>query len=242
VESGRSFIKITSLNLAEAHQKIMAQPLDVLITGGTGYVGQRLIAELLACGHRVRALARRSSTSRVPEGASVAVGDALDAESVTAAMKPGDTIVHLVGTPHPSPAKAKEFQQVDLPSIRATVAAAQRVRIHHLIYVSVAQPAPVMRAYLEVRAAGEAMIREAQLTATILRPWYILGPGHQWPLALLPIYKITELLPSTRESAQRLGLVTLKQMVQALVRAAENPPEVGMIRIVDVPGIRRGSK
>jgi NAD(P)H-binding len=75
----------------------MAQPLDVLITGGTGYVGQRLIAELLACGHRVRALARRSSTSHVPAGASVVVGDALDAESVTAAMKPGDTVVHLGG-------------------------------------------------------------------------------------------------------------------------------------------------
>jgi uncharacterized protein YbjT (DUF2867 family) len=161
---------------------------------------------------------------------------------VAVALKPGDTVVHLVGTPHPSPAKAKEFQRVDLPSIRATVAAARRVRISHLIYVSVAQPAPVMRAYLEVRAAGEAMIREAKLTATILRPWYVLGPGHWWPVALLPLYKITELLPSTRESAQRLGLVTLKQMVQALVGAVENPPEAGMIRIVDVPGIRSGSR
>jgi uncharacterized protein YbjT (DUF2867 family) len=232
----------TSPNLTGANPKIMAQPLDVLITGGTGYVGQRLIGELLAREHRVRALARQSSTSRVPAGASVVVGDALNAESVAVALKPGDTVVHLVGTPHPSPAKAKEFQRVDLPSIRATVAAARRVRISHLIYVSVAQPAPVMRAYLEVRAAGEAMIREAKLTATILRPWYVLGPGHWWPVALLPLYKITELLPSTRESAQRLGLVTLKQMVQALVGAVENPPEAGMIRIVDVPGIRSGSR
>jgi nucleoside-diphosphate-sugar epimerase len=218
----------------------MAQPLDIFITGGTGYVGQRLIAALLARGHRVRALARQSSTGRVAAGASAVVGDALDTESVAAAIKLGDTIVHLVGTPHPSPAKAKEFQQVDLPSIRATVAAAQRVKISHLVYVSIAQPAPVMRAYLEVRAAGEAMIREAKLTATILRPWYILGPGHWWPLALLPIYKITELLPSTREGAQRLGLVTIKQMVQALVAAVENPPAQGQVRIVDVPAIRRG--
>ena len=220
----------------------MAQPIDILITGGTGYVGQRLITALLARGHRVRALARQSSTGRVPAGASAVVGNVLDADSVAAAIKPGDTVIHLVGTPHPSPAKAKEFQQVDLPSIRATVTAAQRVKISHLVYVSVAQPAPMMRAYLEVRAAGEAMIREAKLTATILRPWYILGPGHWWPIALIPIYKITELLPPTRESAQRLGLVTIKQMVQALVAGVENPPTAGAIRIVDVPAIRRASE
>ena len=220
----------------------MAQSLDIFITGGTGYVGQRLITELLARGHRVRALARQSSIGRVPAGATAVVGDALDAESVAAAIRPGDTVVHLVGTPHPSPAKAKEFQQVDLPSIRATVPAARRVSIAHLVYVSVAQPAPVMRAYLEVRAAGEAMIREARLTATILRPWYILGPGHWWPVALIPLYKISELLPSTRESAQRLGLVTLRQMVQALVAAVENPPAASTVRIVDVPAIRRGGR
>ena len=217
----------------------MTRSTDILVTGGTGYVGQRLITELLARGHRVRALARQSSTGRVPAGASAVVGDVLNAESVAAAMGSGDTVVHLVGTPHPSPAKAKEFQQVDLPSIRATVAAAQRVKISHLVYVSVAQPAPVMHAYLEVRAAGEAMILEARLTATILRPWYILGPGHWWPMALLPIYKIMELVPSTRESAQRLGLVTIKEMVQALVAAVENPPAQGEVRIVDVPAIRR---
>src|SRR5713226_2010212 len=211
----------------------MAQPRDIFITGGTGYVGQQLIVALLARGHRVRALARQSSIARVPTGATAVAGDALKADSVAAAIKSGDTLVHLVGTPHPSPAKAKEFQQVDLPSIRATVAAAQRAKVSHLVYVSVAQPAPVMRAFIEVRAAGEAMIREARLTATVLRPWYILGPGHWWPLILLPLYKITELLPSTRESAQRLGLVTIKQMGQALVGAVENPPAPGTIRIVD---------
>jgi uncharacterized protein YbjT (DUF2867 family) len=220
----------------------MAESLDVFITGGTGYVGQRLIPKLFARGHRLRALARQSSVVRVPAGATMVVGDALSADSVAGAIKLGDTVVHLVGTPHPNPRKAKEFQQVDLVSIRATVAAAQRVGISHLVYVSVAQPAPVMRAFIEVRAAGEAMIGEAKFTATILRPWYILGPGHWWPIALLPIYKITELLPSTRASAQRLGLVTINQMVEALVAAVENPPAAGTVRVVDVPAIRRAGR
>jgi len=220
----------------------MPQSVDVFVTGGTGYVGRHIIPALLERGHRVRALTRETSLARVPAGAQAVVGDALDADSVAAALRPDDTVIHLVGTPHPSPAKAKQFEEIDLASIRATVNAARRVGIGHLVYVSVAQPAPVMRAYLRVRGLGETMIKEAGFTATILRPWYVLGPGHRWPLVLLPFYKIAECFPSTRESAERLGLVTIDQMASALVHAVENPPDGGKIRIFDVPAIRRAGK
>jgi uncharacterized protein YbjT (DUF2867 family) len=117
-----------------------------------------------------------------------------------------------------------------------------RVGAGHLVYVSVAQPALVMKAFIEVRSAGEAMIRNAGLTATILRPWYILGPGHWWPIALMPVYKIAEMIPSSRGSAQRLGLVTIGQMVNALVNAVESPPSWGSVRVVEVPEIRGSTK
>ena len=220
----------------------MPQSVDVFVAGGTGYVGRHLMPALLERGHRVRALARETSLARVPAGAQAVVGDALDADSVAAALRPDDTVIHLVGTPHPSPAKAKQFEEIDLASIRATVNAARRVGIGHLVYVSVAQPAPVMRAYLWVRGLGETMIKEAGFTATILRPWYVLGPGHRWPIVLLPFYKIAECFSSTRDSAERLGLVTIDQMASALVHAVENPPDGGKIRIFDVPAIRRAGK
>jgi uncharacterized protein YbjT (DUF2867 family) len=98
-----------------------------------------------------------------------------------------------------------------------------------------------MHAYIEVRSAGERAIGQAGLTATILRPWYVLGPGHWWPVALLPIYAIAGLMPSLRDGATRLGLVTLPQMIAALVAAVEEPPPPGTRRIVDVPAIRRGA-
>ena len=64
----------------------------------------------------------------------------------------------------------------------------------------------------------------------------MLGPGHKWPYALLPVYKVMELLPFTRDGAQRLGLVTLEQMVMALVEAVESP--VQGLRVIGVPEIR----
>jgi uncharacterized protein YbjT (DUF2867 family) len=157
-------------------------------------------------------------------------------------LRSNDTLVHLVGTPHPKPSKAREFQRVDLPSIRASVTAARRVRVSHFVYVSVAQPAPVMGAFIAVRAQGEAIIRDAGLTATILRPWYVLGPGHRWATVLIPLYKVAELWPATRERAQRLGLVTITQMVNALVMAIQDPPPPAQIRVVEVPAIKRAAE
>jgi uncharacterized protein YbjT (DUF2867 family) len=211
---------------------------DVLVTGGTGYVGSRLISELLVRGHRVRALARQGSTGRVPRGATVVLGDALESASVAKALRPGDVLVHLVGTPHPNPSKAAEFRRIDLASVKASVDAGARIGVAHFVYVSVAQPAPVMKDYLAVRAEGEGLIRAAKLTATVLRPWYVLGPGHRWPLVLVPLYAIASRIPSWRDGARRLGLVTLRQMTAALVRAVEHAPPAGTMRIIEVPEIR----
>jgi nucleoside-diphosphate-sugar epimerase len=213
--------------------------MNVLITGGTGYIGTRLIPALIGREHSVRALVRPQSAARLPARAIAVRGNALDAASVAAALNPDDTLVHLVGTPHPNPSKADEFERVDLASIRASVAAAAERRIPHLVYVSVAHPAPAMHAYIAARVAGEAAIADAGITATILRPWYVLGPGHWWPIVLTPCYAIGELLPSTRESARRLGLVSIAQMVRALVQAVESPPPARTQRIVEVPQIRR---
>ena len=94
-----------------------------------------------------------------------------------------------------------------------------------------------LRTYMEARAEAAAAIVAAGLAVTILRSWYVLGPGRRWPLALVPVYRALEALPATRETARRLGLVTLDAMVAALAAAVEDPPAAGA-RIVDVPAIR----
>jgi uncharacterized protein YbjT (DUF2867 family) len=215
---------------------------DVLVTGATGYLGSRLIPALVARGHRVRALTRELSRGRVPAGAEPIVGNALDPASIATALRPEDTVVHLVGTPHPSPAKARQFVAVDLASVRAAVEAARATGASHFVYVSVAQPAPVMRAFQEVRAEGERLIRESSLPATILRPWYVLGPRHRWPYMLVPFYSAMRLVPRFRDGAERLGLVTIRQMLAALVNAVESSPPTGAVRILTVPDIRASER
>ncbi len=212
------------------------QRSSVFITGGTGYMGLRLIPRLLERGHEVRALVRAGSEKKLPAGCVPVPGNALEGNTYAGKISPADTFVQLVGVAHPSPAKAAEFRKVDLVSGLGAVAAAKAAGIRHFVYLSVAHPAPTMKTYIAVRAECEAAIAAAGLNATILRPWYVLGPGHWWPYLLVPMYKMAELLPSTREGALRLGLVTLEQMVTALLAAVENPAHG--IRVVSVPEIR----
>jgi uncharacterized protein YbjT (DUF2867 family) len=210
---------------------------SIFITGGTGYMGQRLIPLLSERGHSVKALVRKGSERKLAVGATGIIGNALKPDSYTQDVSPAETFVHLIGVPHPSPAKAQQFRDIDLVSIEVAVKAAKDAGIEHFVYLSVAQPAPIMKAFIEVRAAGEELVRESGMSATFVRPWYVLGPGHRWAYSLLPFYWICERLPSTKESARRLGLVTINQILKTLVWAIENPPPGA--RIIDVPQIRR---
>ena len=183
---------------------------------------------------------RGGSEKKLPAGVTGVAGDALKIDSYTEHVRGSDTFVHLIGVPHPSPAKAKQFREIDLVSIQVAIKAAREAGVRHFVYLSVAHPAPVMKEFIEVRSAGEQMIRESGINATFVRPWYVLGPGHWWPYAIVPVYWILERLPKTKESAERLGLVTIGQMLSALAWATENPPNG--VQILDVPKIRELSR
>jgi uncharacterized protein YbjT (DUF2867 family) len=200
---------------------------SVFLTGASGFMGRRLGAELLRRGHRVRALVRPGSESRTAAGAEVVAADPLNAASYRDRIAGCDTFVHLVGVSHPSPAKAAQFRSIDLASVKAAISAAAPAGVRHFVYVSVAHPAPVMKAYIAARMEAEEAIRGSGMAATILRPWYVLGPGRRWPMLLGPIL---------RRVSPRLALVTVDQMIAALAAAVERPPDG--IRIVEVPEIR----
>ena len=209
---------------------------SVFVTGGTGFMERGLIMELVRRKYPIQALVRNGSEHKLPHGCKVIPGDALDKNSFVLQIPPAETFVQLIGVTHPNPAKKDEFRAVDLGSARASIDAAREAGIRHFVYVSVAQPAPAMKFYIEVRAQAEKVICESGMNVTIMRPWYVLGPGRRWPVLPKPMYWFMERIPATRESAQRLGLVTLAQMVGALVRSIENP--ANGVRILGVAEIR----
>lgn len=211
---------------------------NVFLTGGTGYIGTALAGELVKRGHRVRVLVRPGSERKVPDGCELVRGDALRAETYAHQVGPSDTFVHLVGVAHPNPKKAAEFHSIDLQSCLQAVQAAKSAGVRQFVYLSVARPAPLMLEYQTARAQGEQLIIQSGLAATFVRPWYVLGPGHRWPTALIPLYALARLYPGTRAGAERLALVTLAQMVRTLVWTVENPTDG--VRVLEPRQIKRG--
>jgi nucleoside-diphosphate-sugar epimerase len=211
-------------------------PHHVFITGASGFVGRNLIPALLARGHSVRALVRPGSARRIPPGPELLTGAPLDGSSYSSRVAPCDTFVHLVGIAHPSPFRPNQFRDVDLKSLEIALASALAAGVFHFIYLSVAQPVPFMGAYVRIRQQGEDLLRRSPLSATFVRPFYVLGPGRRWPLVLSPLFNLLESISATRPVARRLGFVTIDQMTGALVHAVEHPARG--VRILEVPDIR----
>jgi uncharacterized protein YbjT (DUF2867 family) len=209
---------------------------NVFVSGGTGYLGLAAIPQLVARGHKVTSLVRPGSERKAPCPA--AIGNALDAATFPS-IAAYDTFIHLTGTPKPAPWKGAQFRAVDQKSLEASVAACRGANIRNFVYVSVAHPAPVMRAYIAVRLECEAHLEASGMPTTILRPWYILGPGHRWATLLRPLYAVAERVPSTRDGALRCGMITLDEMVCALLWSVENPPTRSQVlTVLDIRAMR----
>jgi len=212
---------------------------QVFITGGTGYIGRRLIALLLGKGHAVKALVRKGSENKLPKGCSHVTGNAFNASAFSNDIPEGATFVQLLGVAHPGPAKKEQFRTIDLASVKASAEAAKHAGVQHFVYVSVAQmPTRIMHDFQQCRAEGEAVIHATQIPATFIRPWYVVGPGHYWPLLFQPLFTILEWIPSTSQKAKALRLVTLKQMLHTLLYAIENMPATG-VNIIEIDSIRK---
>jgi nucleoside-diphosphate-sugar epimerase len=214
-------------------------PLRVFVTGATGYIGRRLTQKLVQSGCEVYALARKPSADNLPRQCRLIIGDALDAATYAEKIPHGAVFIHLVGVAHPSPRKKQQFIAVDLKSIEEAVKAAADKNIAQFIYLSVA-PSRIMKDFSAVRMKGEKMVRENFSSATALRPFYVLGPGHYWPLLLSPLFTLMLFTKAGREKGERLGLIRIEQMINALVWSIEHPPHE--FRILEVKDLRKFSR
>lgn len=212
---------------------------QIFITGGTGYMGLRLITLLLEKGYSVKALVRNGPQQKLAKGCHYIIANPFNAESFANDIPPGCIFVQLLGVAHPGPGKKEQFKTIDLASVKASAAAAKAAGVSHFIYVSVAQtPTSIMQDYQQCRAEGEALIRATEIPATFIRPWYVVGPGHYWPLFLKPLFKILEWIPATAIKAKALRLVSIKQMLNTLLYAIENEPMAG-VNVVEIETILR---
>ncbi len=154
--------------------------MDVLVAGGTGFVGTALCTELAERGHDVTALSRSADDTTVPESVEPYRGDVTDYESMAAAFDGQDAVVNLVALSplfQPSGGEREHFR-VHLGGTQNVVRAAEEHGVDRLIQQSAldaSTDAPTH--YLRAKGEAEAVVRDSNLDWTIVRPSIIFGDG-----------------------------------------------------------------
>lgn len=192
----------------------MVAALKLAITGGTGFVGQRLLDRALGQGHEVRALTRRPQPAR--DGLTWIDG-ALDRPASLSALVEGvDAVIHVAGVVN-APDEAG-FEAGNVIGTGAMLGAAEKAGIARFVHVSsLAAREPQLSLYGASKARSEALVAASPLATAIVRPPAIYGPGDR---ELLEMFKMAALGLVLLPPPGRLSLLHVDDLARLLLALA----------------------
>lgn len=155
----------------------MARQRTVLVAGGTGYVGGRLVPRLLETGHRVRVVARSPARARRFEwsdAVDLVVGDVLDRASLDEAFAGCDAAYYLVH----SMGSGSDFEETDARAAANFRVAAESAGIERIIYLGgMGGDDDALSAHLASRHRVGEILADGPTPTTELRAAVIIGSG-----------------------------------------------------------------
>lgn len=211
--------------------------MQVLVTGGSGFVGNAAVRELLERGHRVRCLLRPGSEARLKDRdrVEVASGDVMDREAVARAMAGCQAALHLVGIIREFPGRGVTFERLHYEATVHLVDAAREAGVRRFLQMSAlgARPAPADPYHITNYRADE-YVRQSWLPYTIFRPSLIYGPGDRSLNLFAVQIRTLRVVPIVGDGRYRMQPVPVWTMAQALALALELPQTEN--RIYEVGG------
>ncbi len=149
----------------------------ILVTGGTGFIGQEVVRELLALGYRVRLLVRNPRRAQAWAGhpqVELVPGDALKPETLPAALAGVETVIHLIGII--AETSKITFEQAHTEATRNVLTAAQQAGVIRWIQMSAIGTRPhASSRYHLTKWRAEELVRQGGLAWTIIRPSLVYG-------------------------------------------------------------------
>lgn len=212
---------------------------EVLVTGGTGFLGRHVVRALVARGFLPRLLVRVGSEARIPEdirsACRVTLGDATDPESVENAAQGTSAIVHLAGIVREFPGKGITFERVHVKAARNAVNAARRWEISRFVHVSALGARPGgPGAFFDSKGRAEEIVRSSGLCWTVFRPSAIFGPGDGFIDTLARVLGRSPVAPVPGDGRVRFQPVFVEDVAYGIADAVSRLRTEG--RSVDMGG------
>ncbi len=157
--------------------------MDVLVVGGSGFIGQHLCPALLDRGHDVAALSRDPEDDALPDAVETIPGDVTAYDSIEAAFEGRDAVVNLVAlSPLFKPRGGRAMHdRVHRGGTDHCVRAAEAHDVDRFVQMSGIHADPnADTAYLRAKGEAEAIVRDASLDWVILRPTIVFGDGDEF--------------------------------------------------------------
>ncbi len=156
--------------------------MKVLVTGGTGFIGTNLCAELHDRGHDVTALSRNPDGSDLPAGVETAMGDVSAYDSIADTVAGHDAVVNLVSlSPLYKPRGEANHERVHLGGTENLVRAAEEHDADRFLQMSALGADPNGKTdYIRAKGRAEEVVTESSLDWTIFRPSVVFGEGGEF--------------------------------------------------------------
>lgn len=213
------------------------KPTNILVVGGTGFVGRHVVARLSALNRRIVVPTRRLERARhlmLLPTVEVVNGSVADDAGIDALIEGCDAVINLVGVLHGSEAEpyGREFAEAHVELPRRLVQACQRHGVRRFVHVSAlgvpddpATPAPSM--YLRSKADGERVVRDApELDWTVFRPSVVFGPEDRFLNMFATMQRLLPVVPVAR-ARTRFQPIYVGDVAQAIVNALDDPQTWG---------------
>jgi uncharacterized protein YbjT (DUF2867 family) len=209
--------------------------MKVLVTGGTGVVGQSVVTELLKRGHSVRLLSRNATEDVASWGSSVEPwpGSVSDAGTIQGSADGCDLILHVAGIISESP-PAITFRTVNVDGTRNMIAEAERAKAGRFIYVSSLGADDGQSDYHKSKRAAEEIVKCFHGGWIILRPGNVYGPGDEVVSLLLEMVRTLPAIPVISGGDDKFQPVWVDDLAIAIADAAERTDLHG--RILELAG------
>jgi NADH dehydrogenase len=191
---------------------------QLVILGGSGFVGSHLLPRLAADGHRIVLLSRNREQHRelgVLPGVSVRSANVYDDDTLRRHLVGADAVINLVGILNPS--GPYTFQRTHVELTRRLIAACHASGVQRLHQMSSLKAGQGLSHYLKTRGEAEALVKASGLDWTIYQPSVIFGEGDGLVIRFAALLRRMPVLPLARAKA-RMAPTFVGDVAEAIAR------------------------
>jgi uncharacterized protein YbjT (DUF2867 family) len=196
--------------------------MRVLVTGGTGVIGESTVRALHAHGHQVRVLSRHAGRDERwwPSGVEGWAGDVSDEPSIRGSADGCDVVLHIAGIVDETPPE-RTFQRINIDGTRYVVLEGERAGVRKVIYVSSLGAERGSSAYQRSKFVAEDVVRTFTRDWLVIRPGAVFGPGDAHASVLLQMVRALPAVPTIGDGNQPIQPIWHEDFAEVLVAAVE---------------------